>query len=237
MSKKEWCVYAGHGILYLGLLCFVFYRSVLVFAASLPLGMCYPFVMRKYLCQKRQEELLIQFKDAILALSACLTAGYSVENAFAEALRETDRVYGRESMISREIRLMIYKTRLNRTMEEALMDLADRSGIKEIKSFADVFSAARTSGGELMKIIARTAEIISEKIRIRQEILTSTTSRRLEQKIMSAIPLGIVFYLEFTSRGFFDVLYETIVGRIIMTGCLSAYLGAMVWGRKILENM
>lgn len=201
----------------------------------MPLGICYPLVIRERLRRERQEFLLIQFRDAILSLSACLNAGYSVENAFAEALRETNRVYGKESMISQEIRLLLHKARLNRTIEEAFMDFAERSGLEDIKSFADVFLAARTSGGELMKIIARTAEIISEKIRIRQEILTSTTSRRLEQKIMSMVPIGIVFYMEFTSQDFFDVLYETMIGRVIMTGCLLVYLGAMVWGRKILE--
>ena len=115
------------------------------------------------------------------------------------------------------------------------MDFAERSGLEDIKSFADVFLEARASGGELMKIIARTADVISEKIRIRQDILTSTASRRLEQNMMSAVPFGIVLYLEFTSRGFFDVLYETMTGRGIMTGCLAAYIGAMVWGRKILD--
>lgn len=206
-----------------------------MFLALLPFGFCCPLVMKDHFRQKRQELLLIQFKDAILSLSACLTAGYSVENAFAETLRETNRIYGKESMISKEIRLILYKTRLNRTMEEALMNFADRSGLEDVKSFADVFLEARANGGELMKIIARTAEIISEKIRIRQEIMTSTTSRRLEQNIMSTIPIGIVFYLELTSRGFFDVLYETIIGRVITTGCLLAYLGAMIWGRKILD--
>ena len=107
--------------------------------------------------------------------------------------------------------------------------------MEDVKSFADIFSEARSSGGELMKIIARTADIISEKIRIRQEILTSTTSRRLEQKIMSGVPIGIVLYLEITSHGFFDVLYDTLVGRLIMTVCLGAYLGAIIWGKKIMD--
>lgn len=223
------------GIAGIGLISFVFYRSLLVFIVLLPFGFCFPLVMKEHYRKKRQEELLVQFKDAILSLSACLTAGYSVENAFEEALRETTRVYGKDAMISKEIRLMMHKTRLNRTMEEAFMDFAERSGLEDIKSFADVFLEARASGGELMKIIARTADVISEKIRIRQDILTSTASRRLEQNMMSAVPFGIVLYLEFTSRGFFDVLYETMAGRGIMTGCLAAYVGAMVWGRKILD--
>ena len=54
---------------------------------------------------------------------------------------------------------------------------------------------------------------------------------------MSAVPIGIVFYLEFTSHGFFDVLYETMIGRVIMTVSLIAYLGAIAWGRKILDIM
>ena len=223
------------GVLGIGVLSFVFYRSVAVFVCLLPFGFIYPFVMKEQYRKKRQEVLLVQFKDAILSISACLTAGYSIENAFSEALRETTRMYGKDAMISKEIRLVIHKNRLNCTMEEALIDFAERSGLEDIRSFADVFLEARSSGGELMKIIARTADVISEKIRIRQEILTSTTSRRLEQKIMSGVPIGIVIYLELTSHGFFEILYETVVGRILMTGCLGAYLGAIVWGRKILD--
>lgn len=235
LSKKEWLICIVRGVAGIGLLSFVFYRSAAVFVFLLPLGFCYPLVMRDFYRKKRQEQLLLQFKDAALSISACLTAGYSVENACLEALREVTRIYGNDAMISKEIRLMIHKTQLNRTMEEALMDFAERSGLADIKSFADVFSEARTSGGELMKIIARTADIISEKIRIQQDILTSTTSRRLEQSMMCVVPVGMVFYMEFTSPGFFTVLYETMPGRIIMTCCLLAYLGAMAWGRKILD--
>ncbi len=227
-------MYSGLGIFYAGLFSFVFYRSWIAFLIMFPAGICYPWLIREEQKQKRQDILLVQFRDAILSLASCLNAGYSVENAFLEAQKDTDRVYGSDSMISRELRLIVHKTRMNRTMEEALLDFADRSGLEEIKSFADVFLASKVSGGEMMKTIARTAEIISEKIRVRQDILTATTSKRLEQKIMSMIPIGIVFYLELASPGFFDVLYELMIGRVIMTGCLAVYLGAIALGRKIL---
>lgn len=206
-----------------------------MFLLFLPVGICYPLFMRERLKVKRQEELQIQFKDAILAVSGCLNAGYSVENAFSEALKETDRLYGKESMMSREIRLLIHKTRLNRTVEDVLMDFAIRSGLEDVKSFADVFLAAKSSGGEMMKIISRTTDIISEKVRIKQDILTATAGRRMEQKIMNAVPFVIVFYMDVSSPGFFNVLYTTAAGRVIMTGCLLIYLGAIVWGQKILE--
>lgn len=178
---------------------------------------------------------MLQFKDAILSLSSCLNAGYSVENGFSEVLHEMDRVYGKESMISAEIRLLLYKLRLNRTVGGALEEFADRSGLDEVRSFANVFLTARESGGELMKIIAGTAGIIGEKIRIQEDILTATSSRRLEQKIMSAVPVLIVVYLEITSPDFFQILYTTVLGRMIMSACLGVYLLSCYAARKILE--
>lgn len=228
-------LYGAKGIFCLALLNFVFYRSIRVFLVSLPLGVFYPLLVKDELKKKRKETLTVQFKDAILAAASSLNAGYSVENAFADALKETDRIYGKESMISEEIRLMLHKTRVNRTFEEALEDFAGRSGLEDVKSFAAVFLAAGKSGGELMKIIAKTAEIIGEKIRIQEDILTATAARRMEQKIMSAIPVLIVLYIEFTSPGFFEVLYKTAAGRVIMTVCLVVYLGACLLAERFLE--
>lgn len=221
--------------MYLALLSFVFYRNLLVFLVFMPLGACYPLFIKEDLKKKRMEMLTVQFKDAILSVASGLNAGYSVENAFAVSLDEVSRIYGKDSMIAGEIRLMLCKTRMNRTFEEALEDFAARSGLEDVRSFADVFLAARKSGGELMKIIARTAEIIGEKIRIQEDIMTATASKRMEQKIMSAIPILIVFYIEFTSPGFFDVLYTTLMGRIIMTLCLLTYLGACRLSKLFLE--
>ena len=132
-------------------------------------------------------------------------------------------------------RKWLSKVRLNRTFEEAFGDLAVRSGLEDIRNFAEVFLAARRSGGELMKIISRTADIIGEKIRIQEDILTATASRRLEQRFMSAIPFLIVFYIELTSPGFFGILYTTLTGRLLMTACLAVFLAAQAVSKRILE--
>lgn len=235
LSKKEWLLYGGQGILYLALLTYVFYRNILMFLVFAPFGACYPLFLRKTLKKKRLETLRLQFKDAILSVASGLNAGYSVENAFAGALRETERIHGKDSMMAEELRLLLRKTRLNQTFEMALENFADRSGLEDVRNFSDVFLAARKSGGELMKIIARTAEIIGEKIRIQEDILTMTASKRMEQRIMSGIPLFIVFYIEVTSPGFFDILYKTLPGRIIMTVCAGIYLISCQTTRMILE--
>lgn len=235
LSVKEWLLYGMEGILGAAVLDYVFYRSLVLFLVMLPLGSLFPLLLREKLRRKRLEKLRGQFKDAILAVASGLNAGYSVENSFSVSLKEMEEIYGNDSMIAKEIRLILRKVRMNLTFEEALGDFAVRSGLDDVKNFTDVFLAARKSGGELMKIIARTAEIIGEKIRIQEEILTATASRRMEQRIMSVIPVLIVVYIELTSPGFFGILYTTMGGRILMTVCLGVYLVSCRMAESFLE--
>ena len=219
LSRREWVLYGAEGILLAAALDYVFYRSFLLILLIFPAGILFPLALKKKLKQRRMEKLRGEFKDAILAVASGLNAGYSVENAFAVSLKEMEEIHGSDSMIAKEIRLILRKVRMNLTF-------AARSGLDDVKNFADVFLAARKSGGELMRIITRTAEIIGEKIRIQEEILTATASKRMEQRIMSGIPVLIVIYIELTSPGFFGILYTTLVGRMLMTVCLAVYLAS-----------
>lgn len=158
-----------------------------------------------------------------------------MENAFESAEKEMERVHGRDSMICGELSLLLSRLKFNRTLEEALEDFADRSTLTDVRSFSEVFLAAGKSGGELMKIIGRAAGTIGEKIRIEEDIRVATASRRMEQRIMSTVPICIVFYMETASPGFFAPLYETAFGRVLMTACLAVYLTACALSAKILE--
>lgn len=235
LSKKEWLLYGSQGIGYLALLDFVFYRSAALFAVLAPMGICYPLILRKDLKRRRKEALKLQFKDAILSAASGLNAGYSVENAFAAAIGGNGPALWEGFYDIPGAAPDPRQDPDEPGFREALGDFARRSGLEDIQSFSEVFLAARKSGGELVRIIARTAEIIAEKIRIQEDIMTATAARRMEQRIMSAIPLLIVFYIELTSPGFFDLLYGTAAGRVVMTVCLGIYLGACSLSKRILE--
>ena len=77
--------------------------------------------------------------------------------------------------------------------------------------------------------------MIQDKIQIQEEIRTLTASRQFEQKIMNVLPFLIIFYIDQTSPGMFDVMYQTILGRVVMTVCLVIYLAAILFARNILD--
>ena len=54
---------------------------------------------------------------------------------------------------------------------------------------------------------------------------------------MTIIPIFIIVYITLTSPGFLNIMYETLFGRLIMTGCIAAYVAAYIWGEKIIRSI
>lgn len=223
------------GVFVSGLVAFTFYRSFIIFFFLLPIGLAYPLYRVKSLKKKRLLQLSVQFKEGIVLLASFLSAGYSIENAFGLSTRELGLLYGENGLITREFDYLSHQIRINRSVEQALMEFAGRSGLEDVKNFAEVFAVAKRSGGELVPIMNHTVAIIHDKGQIQEEIITLTSSKQFEQKIMNLLPFLIIIYIEMSSPGFFDLMYTTGVGRIIMTVCLAAYLLAYVISGKILD--
>jgi tight adherence protein B len=235
LSLREWLVYSGQGVLIAVLFSYIFYRSLAVFLIFIPFGIIVPLTKRKELKDKRLLRLNLEFIEGILLLSSFLSAGYSVENAVISASRELSVLYGIDGLITKEFRQIESQIRMNRSVEQAFLEFALRSGLDDVKNFTEVFSTAKRSGGELVSIISHTADVIRDKVQVRQEILTMTASKQFELKIMNLIPFFIVIYIDFTSPGFFQIMYTTGAGRILMTICMGIYMIAYCTAKRIME--
>lgn len=218
-----------------GFILYLFYRNGLILLLSLVLSFYLTLNQRKKLCEERKWRLNLQFKDAMTAVAAALEAGYSVENAFGEAVGDLKNMYEKQSDIMREFVLITKKLRVNIPIEDILWDFANRSGVEDIENFAEIFCAARRSGGNFIKVIRHTSKNISDKIEVKREILTMMTGKRLEAKIMSLIPAGIIMYLWLFSPGYLDSLYGNLKGVVYMSVMLILYMAAYFLSVRIME--
>lgn len=235
LSLGEWLLYGGEGAGICGLVAYTFYRSWLAFGVFLPLGLVYPLFHRRELKEARLFRLNQEFKEGILILAANLSAGYSIENALLNSSQELDMLYGKEGMINREFSAMSRQIQMNRTVEQVFFEFAGRSGLEDVRNFAQVFKAAKRSGGDLVSIINHTAQVIRDKNQVREEIANMTAAKKLEQKVMNLIPFFLIFYIDRASPGFFGMMYESGMGRILMTICLGVYGIAFWLSKKILD--
>jgi len=211
----------------------LFYHSLLAGAAFWP-GLVWFLKNRKKTYAARQKrELLAQFLTAMQSVSKALEAGYSMENAFREAGKETEKVYGTDSLMALELQGFVRKMEWNETLENLLCDFGKRSHLEDVENFGEIFSVARKMGGNLKVIIRNTTENIKSKTETQEEIAVSLAGKVMEQRTMSLIPCGILFYVNLASPEFLKGMYHNPLGVCVMTICLFIYGAAFLWGRRI----
>lgn len=215
---------------------FLFYKSML------PAALCVavmPWVFKKYseiLKERRKDALRDQFILGMNAYASALRSGYSAENAIREAREEISRATGEGGLLVREFKLIERKLSYRESIESALLDLGDRTGIEEIENMSRIFSIAKRCGGSTSEIVTGAVGMLKEEKRVRSEITTLMTAKKLEYRIMCLMPAGILLYVNLTSPEFIEMLYEGLLGRTAMTIVLIVYGAAIYMGEKIMRT-
>lgn len=191
--------------------------------------------MEKEKIDQKKREFLLQFKEMTECVAQALNVGYSAENAFKEAQKEMRVLYSEKSMIGAELDLIVRKIRLQIPLEQILEDFAQRVEIEDVRNFATVFASAKRSGGDMIEIIRNTATQIGDKVDVKREIDIILASKKYEFRIMCIIPYVMIIYMRLSFPEFMSNLYGNLVGIGVMTGCLGTYVGACVFGAKLIQ--
>ena len=174
----------------------------------------------------------VEFKEYMMLIVTALQTGYSLEKALKQSEKELLRLYPKNSAIINPVHVMNQKIAMNIQVEKAFTESIQ---LEEAESLAEIISFAKRSGGDYGKNIRDTAMKIEENLAVKEEIQTITTEKRLELKVMSIMPMGILAYISLTSRGFIAPLYGNLLGVILMTICLFIYGALIVMGGKIID--
>lgn len=236
MSKKEKLQWSLIGMAVVFVAGYIFYQSLIWSLVFSLIGLKFVEIKRKDIIFKRKQKLLMQFKEALYVISTSLSAGRSVENAFIDAKQDLQKIFdfGKENYIIDELTYISRRIQMNQTIEEALEDFADRSGLEDIRTFANVFIACKSTGGNLKSVTEMTSRIIGEKITTKQDIATLISGKKIEANMLAFIPFGIVLFLKISAPDFIASLY-TLQGRMLATVALLVIGISVLWGRKIMN--
>lgn len=235
LTRKEIFIGMAQGTIYLAVTSILFFDSLISMIFMLPYLHLHLKEKAKRKREKNYEMTSVQFKDGMLSISASLSAGYAVENAFREAAGELENLYGSEAVMVKEFKGIVRKIDLNENVEDALEVMAEKLELEEAVYFAEVFRFAKRSGGNLMEIIGKTARNIGDKIAVKEDIAVLISGKKMEQKIMNLMPYGIIAYLRIGAYEFISPIYGGLMGRVMMTVCLAGYLTAKKLSEKITE--
>ncbi|MGN0316837.1 MAG: type II secretion system F family protein [Lachnospira sp.] len=191
--------------------------------------------MRKTtLYEKRNTKFTIQFREMLSSLSTSLSSGDNVYGAFNNAYAEICSQFGEESMMAQELYVLVHGMDNGYTIVELLKDFSERSVSEDIINFVNVFETCYRTGGDMKAVIRNTYDLIGDKIAITEEIKTKLTSNKMQQNVMSIMPIVIIAFLRFSSSQFSEN-FSSPSGVVMMTVAVAIFVGSYLYGRKIID--
>lgn len=233
-NRWIWTRFIAAGYVLLALIGQIFYGNMWF---SSIFGLTIVFFIDRYkrhLALKRKNLMRNQFGDLLYALSASVATGRQLRSALQDAYVNLGYMYNENTPLMMELRMMNKSMTENREREEIILSaFANRSGVPDIQNFVDVYLSCRQSGSDVNQVIANASQVLMEKMSIEREIRVMTSQKQFEGKIISIMPILVIVFLNLSSPGYLDVMYQTGTGRLIMSIALGGILFAFLLTEKI----
>jgi tight adherence protein B len=236
MSKGERLMYIVLAACALFAVGYIFYHNVILSAILAVFSLKFPKMRTRQIIEKRKQDLTVQFKDMLYALSAALSAGRSVEMGLKSALTDLRILYPNDDdYIIKELGYIVRGIEMNETVEDMFRQFAERAHIEDVENFIDVFVTCKRTGGDIIQVIRSTSQTIGEKIEIKQEIATMISGKKFEFKVLMVMPIALIFLLSVASADYMTLVFEDVRGNIAMTVAILLFAAAYAVGTRIMK--
>ena len=169
-----------------------------------------PYIWLVRARKKRQKKMGEQLPDVLSILASSLRAGHS----FLQAL---DQVAGEiKDPSASEFHRVVSEIRLGRSIDDAMIEMADRVGSEDMRWAVMAVNIQRQVGGNLAEVLDIVANTVRERAYVQRQVRVLSAEGRLSIAILSALPFGIFFYLALMNPEYVGPLFTTMIGRILL---------------------
>ncbi len=183
---------------------------------------------------KRQHNLRLQFRTFLESMSVATRAGSSPTQAIDSAYDDLKVSYRPDADIIIEVENIIRQYKQGGVpLPVLLRDLADRSDLEDVASFASIYEVIDGKSNRIGDILSETSEIIGDKIEIEQEIETTIQSAKSETNMMLIMPIIMVVMMSAMGGDLMSSLFETWSGHLAATAALVLFVISYIMSSKI----
>jgi tight adherence protein B len=219
--------------LYLSIIIVTFVLSVFLFGPFVALGLTVlaiigPVLYLEMRRKKRLRRFEEQLPDVLNLLSGSMRAGFS----FAQGLEAVAEEASEPA--KRELQRAYAESRLGRPIEDALEDSAARMHSVDLVWAVMAIRIQREVGGNLAELLDTVASTMTERERLRHEVLALTAEGRMSAWVLGVFPPAFAVILYLIQPSYMQALFQSPMG--IMAVVVSAVMAGFgfVWLRKIM---
>lgn len=187
----------------------------------------YAFLMFKR--QRRLRRFAAILPDGMDLVARALRAGHSLTAALDMVGQEISDPVGRE------FRRIFEEQNLGLPLREALLNLAERVPLPDVRFMVAAMLIQRETGGNLVEVLDKTTSLLRERARLEGQIRVHTAQGRLTGWILCLLPFIAFFAISWVNPEYMDTLIHDSLGQMLLVaGACLMVLGILVI-RKIVD--
>jgi len=204
-------------------------QALLFAAVGLVIGGFVPYSYASYRRNKRFQKFEELFPEAIDTLARAVRAGHAFTTALELIANELSEP------VASEFRKLFEEQKFGLPVRDALMNLAERMPLVDVKFFVTAVMLQRETGGNLAEILDNLSYVIRERFKIMRQVRVYTAQGRLTMLLLMGLPPVIVVTMLMTSPAFIHPLFADPIGHVlVVAGIVLQTLGYFVI-RKIIQ--
>jgi tight adherence protein B len=204
-------------------------QALLFGAVGVVLGGFLPYSYASYRRTKRFQKFEELFPEAIDTLARAVRAGHAFTTALELIANELSEP------VASEFRKLFEEQKFGLPVRDALMNLAERVPLVDVKFFVTAVMLQRETGGNLAEILDNLSYVIRERFKIMRQVRVYTAQGRLTMMLLMGLPPVIVITMLLTSPAFIRPLFSDPIGHfLVVAGIVLQTLGYFVI-RKIIR--
>lgn len=170
-----------------------------------------------------------QLPDALELMARAMRAGHAFPSAVQMVGQEVP------DPIGQEFRITFDEVNYGVPMQDALMNLAARVPLTDLRFFVIAVSIQRQTGGNLAELLDKLASLIRARFKLLGTIRVLATEGRVSAWILSILPFVLVVILNLINPKFMSVLWNDPAGVITMWIGLTFMVIGIVWMWRIVK--
>ena len=198
--------------LVLAAIAFIAGGNVLFGWAGVVLGFFIPYAYASHMRTRRFQKFEEKFPEAIDTLARAVRAGHAFTTALEMIANEVSEP------VAGEFRQLYEEQKFGLPVRDALLNLADRIPLVDVKFFVTAVMLQRETGGNLAEILDNLSYVIRERFKILRQVRVHTAQGRLTMVLLMALPPTIVVLMLMLNPGFIRPLFTDPIGHALIVG-------------------
>lgn len=177
---------------------------------------------------RRQRQIVALLPDFLEHVLRALVAGNTLEEAFAEAARESaEPLRGLFLGVARQVRL-------GAPIEDTLSQVADVHNLSDVRVLAMSARVNRRYGGSIRNMLRSLVQVIRARGTAARELRALTAETRFSALLLFLIPVAITLFILLRSPAFYNDMWGDGTGRLLLLAAAGLqFLGGLIIWRML----